>query len=416
MTVEAPDTITGALDVGVPVAWLLLEDIGGTDEPILVGTWTPSTSPRAVSSSTVVVAVDGATIEVTVNSAQASIAALDTRLDTAEATLLTRAAAADLTAHTTATIVADAPLHGVLEHRWAADGWAPFSRHIVNQDGAQVFNLATSGDFGRITSTTADGNHREILVHEGMTAVDGELTAIIRGPSTYVSGNRPQGGLCLGYQLIDGFHVGYVVWYDIFAGNPRVWNLSGWRGNGGATLNQAAGGQYTAAVARDLRVLTVTRFLFGSWINEMVCLPSHLYGLTAGDTLTVDVDDNTFDATAVAVSTASNETGMVQYLEPDTLSAVSLKAAIGTAVRSDNHRRFFPMAIKARRIGTQISVKVWRAGADPEPADWQLQQTVATDADFPTLPSGELPFGLVVGHAHDGSYLDYSDFTFRRLA
>lgn len=319
--------------------------------------------------------------------------------------------------HARDTIAGPTQLHGVLEHRWAADGWTPFERKIINQDGGQVFTLSVAGDYGRVTGSVAgSGNHRELYVHEGMTAVDGELTAIIKGPSIYGTGNRPQGGLCLGYQLIGGAHCAYVVWYDIVASNPRVWNVSGWRGDGSPTLNQPAGGQYTADIARDLKVMSVMRFNFGAWINELTCVPLHLYGIAAGDAVTVDVDDNTFDATAVALSNAGRETGTLQYLEDLTTSSVAAKFASGTVQLADGHKRFFPLAVRARRVGTQIAIKVWRAMYDPEPRDWQLTQTVAPDADFPVLPSGDVPFGLVAGHAHDGSYLDVGDLTFRRLA
>lgn len=50
MTIEASATITGAFTAGAP--WLLLEELGGSDpEPVLVGTWTPSTSPAALQAS-----------------------------------------------------------------------------------------------------------------------------------------------------------------------------------------------------------------------------------------------------------------------------------------------------------------------------------------------------------------------------
>jgi hypothetical protein len=84
IVVEADATLTGTLDVGVPVAWQLLEEIDGTPEPILIGTWTPDDGPRAVTSTTVQVAVGAVTVTVTVSSAQASIAVLDARVDQAE--------------------------------------------------------------------------------------------------------------------------------------------------------------------------------------------------------------------------------------------------------------------------------------------------------------------------------------------
>lgn len=391
--IEATEAQTAA--VTSPAVWLLTETTGGATEDLLIGTWSPSTRPGTATSVTVPIVVDDIVVEVTVSSGTAA-----------------------LIAHNTATQVGSTQLHGVIEHRWATSGWTPFSRKIITQSGTQALTLSVSGDYGRITSASgsSDGDQREIYVHAGMTATAGELTAIIRGPSFYGTGNRPQGGLCLGYQLIDGFHCAFVVWYDIVVSNPRLWNLSGWRGNGGSTLNQATGGQHIGDLARDVNVISARRFNFGSWINELTCVPSHTYGIVAGDNVTVDIDDATFDATAVAVSNVGRETGTLQYVEDVTTSAVSVKFASGTVQLSDGHKRFFPLCVKARRIGAQVSIKVWRALHDPEPRDWQLHQTVTADADFPTLPSGEVPWGIVVGHPHSGSYLDYGDLLFRRLS
>lgn len=304
-------------------------------------------------------------------------------------------------------------------HSWAEDGWGLFDRKIVNQDGSQSFALSVSGNYGRVTGTVSgSGNQRELLVHQDTRWRDGEVTAVLKGPSTYVSTpstNRPQMGIVLRYQEIDGFHVGYVVWYDIFAGNPRVLNISGWRGNGGATLNQAAGAQYTAEIARDLRVYAVERIQFGSFFNGYYCQPYHLHGLTAGDSVTVDVGDDTYDATAEAALNPDREKGSFQLAEATTQSTDAYKTAKGTAILVDNHKRFFPYVLKARLIGNTVSVKAWRGQFEAEPADWQSVVTVATDADFPTLPTGLGRFGVVASHAHTSSYLEYGDIHFRRL-
>lgn len=301
-------------------------------------------------------------------------------------------------------------------HRWDREGWGAFDRKIINQDGSQSFARTVNGNYGRFTGSVAgSGNQREIYVHQDTRWSDAEVTAVLKGPSTYVSGNRPQMGIVLRYQEISDHHVAFVVWYDIFAGNPRVLNISGWRGNGGTTLNQAAGGSYTAEVSRDLRILAAQRFQFGDWLNELTCQPFHLHGLAVGDTVTVDCDDNTFDATAVSVAGVDREKGTLQYVEDSTLSTVANKIANGPVTISNNHQRFFPYVLKARLVGNTISVKAWRGRYDSEPADWQTVVTVATDADFPTLPSGLGYFGIVGAHAHDDSYAEYGDIHFRRL-
>src|SRR5690606_27523823 len=191
-------------------------------------------------------------------------------------------------------------------------------------------------------------------------------------------------------------------------------NMSAWRGNGSATLNQAAGGQYSAEVARDLRVLGVRRFEFlGSYISEYACEPHHLHGLASGDTVTVDLtSDDTFDAAAATVSNPDREKGTFQ-LASTAEEVVAYKAADGKVEIDDQARRFFPYAIKARLVGTELSVKTWRGRYEAEPADWQARVTVATDTDFPELPDGPGLWGVVVGHAHSGSYGEFGDITFR---
>jgi hypothetical protein len=66
MTIVVTDQETGALALGVAVDWQLLEDIDGTDEPTMVGTWTPSNDPQVLTTQTVQVTQGGATVEVVV--------------------------------------------------------------------------------------------------------------------------------------------------------------------------------------------------------------------------------------------------------------------------------------------------------------------------------------------------------------
>lgn len=75
MTVVATDTQTGALTTGEPYDWRLLETIDGTPEPIMVGTWSPDAGPNAISSTTLTVTAAEVDVDVTVNSAQASLVA-----------------------------------------------------------------------------------------------------------------------------------------------------------------------------------------------------------------------------------------------------------------------------------------------------------------------------------------------------
>ncbi|MGH6690502.1 MAG: hypothetical protein ACREF4_07475 [Gammaproteobacteria bacterium] len=65
--ITVTDTQTAAHAEGTSVDWLLLEDIGGTDEPVMIGTWTASNRPAATASQALQVVTGGATtVDVTV--------------------------------------------------------------------------------------------------------------------------------------------------------------------------------------------------------------------------------------------------------------------------------------------------------------------------------------------------------------
>jgi hypothetical protein len=72
MTVEATDVQTAALTAAAD--WVLLENIGGTNEPIMVGTWAPSDDASAVSSASVNVTQGASEVEVSVNGATVTTA------------------------------------------------------------------------------------------------------------------------------------------------------------------------------------------------------------------------------------------------------------------------------------------------------------------------------------------------------
>lgn len=308
----------------------------------------------------------------------------------------------------------------VIEHRWERAGWAPFRRHVVNQHDDQAFTLDVDGDDGLVTGTVAGpGNQRELYVHRatrGWSA--GEVTALIGRPSTYSTAgevNRPQAGVVLGYERIHGDHVAYVVWYDVFVGNPDVWNISAWRGDGGPDLGQAAGGQHIASLRRDLRILQVERFSFQGWINTYIVQPYHLHDLATGDLVNVDAGDDTFDESGVAVANADPAMGVVQVFDPSDPGAVPLATAGGAVRPAEGHKRWFPCWIKARRVERTVSMKAWRT-TEPEPAGWQATVTIRPNDDVPELPSDRAGgFGLMGAHAHAGSSVRFGPVTFRRL-
>ena len=67
------DPAATALPEGVPVAWQLLEDRGSGPEPIMVGEWTPSNAPQAVTTGTFQVVLGTATVQIQVTSALGAV-------------------------------------------------------------------------------------------------------------------------------------------------------------------------------------------------------------------------------------------------------------------------------------------------------------------------------------------------------
>lgn len=79
MTVEATTTQTGS--VSVPTAWSLLETIDGVAQPIIVGTWAPSTLAATNNAAVQVVTEPNVTVDVTVTSGTAGLIAHEREMD-----------------------------------------------------------------------------------------------------------------------------------------------------------------------------------------------------------------------------------------------------------------------------------------------------------------------------------------------
>lgn len=468
MTIEAPDTITAALEVGVPVPWLLLEDIDGTDEPILVGTWTPSDSPRATSSSSVSVTVGGATVEVTVNSAQASVAALDARLDTAEGEIDALQAAdvvldgrldaveagaisldsrldvaeADIDAIQALDVTQNARLdaaeahaaessgggaHGLVVHRWAVDGWTPFSeRFVVTADGAQANTLSVAGRRGRVTASAAtNGNFREWFLHEATAWADGEISGILYPPSNWDTGppiNRPQHGfVCRAQEVSPGTWRAFVVWLDMAFGTSGML-ANTWQADG-VTLTQGTQnpGDFTGPslnlVRRQLHIRYARRinaFDVAQYWAQADARSPDMWGLVNGDLVNIaSMGDTSFNRTGVAADNVSTTTKLFQVA--DTTANDNIDAIAGGTVDFVSLRKqMFPRHMAVMLEGDELHAKHWRP-EEPEP-DWGDGTHVATltPPSAPALPEGPGLWGVLAGHVHSSSWLEYGDLTFRR--
>lgn len=417
MTVEATDTQTGALTTGVPVEWQLLEDIDGTDEPILIGTWTPSDDPRAVSSTTLQVTVGSATVEVSVSSAQASIAALDARVTTAEADIgQLQTDVADLQ-----TDVGELET-AVVEHSWARDGWDPFTTVVATADGDQQFVATVEAGRGRVTGTEpGDGNHRVFYLHPGTDWERARITAVWWGPSTWEDSptNRPQIGFVFGAQETSpGRWVALVCWYNIVAAlDPSGLVINGWDVDGtDLTLGDGGGAGGLINVNRTGVVLRAEHLSFGAELSVMRVAPSWAAIIDEGTPVTVEeMADSEYDVADADVSQAAPAD--INVTVPlDAAPTIPIDQIAGGIMTPASPWIATPYVVCAERDGPTIRVTQWAYGAArPEPGDtYRWDEVTVTQGAMSAFPTGPGLHGLMIGHCHDGSWAEVGDIRFER--
>jgi hypothetical protein len=398
MTVEVTDTQTAA--VTEAAEWLLTEDVGGTPEPIMVGTWAPSDAAAARSQQSVTV---------TQGAVQVDVAAL---------------VSVGLTSHVNAP---STEAHGVVVHSWRKDGWTPFDQFTISVDRSTTNTVSVNEDRGRITSAGTDGSFREIRAHEDTNWEDSEIVSLWWSPSVMDTGTAtPQMGHVHRFKEISpGVWSGYVVTNNITFSAYSTWNQNIWQTNlTTLTLGSNGGNKvFTDALNRQLGVQAVSRFTgFGLWFNDYRVVPNHLWGLAAGDVVSADVGDATFDETNLAVNAVNTIVGNVQLNENTVAQqvAVAQKFETGT-ITPQSHRRWFPSWVKTQLRGTVLRVKVWRY-MEPEP-DWGQASNVVTfdtagagnPAPNATAPTGSGLCGVVGAHLRNSAYMEYGDMTFRKL-
>lgn len=404
MTITATDAQTTA--VTQTAAFRLTETTGGLSDDVIIGRWSPDDHSSTSS-----------TVAVTVTESSASVAVT----------------------------VSSAPASPEVVHDWDVDGWDTWSTQLVNNGSAGGTvadqSLSVVAGRGRITNTFTDGNLRVAYEREGTDWENSEVLALWHGASVFDSGTAtPQmGQFHRGYVDADGRWRAVVVTNNIFLTDVNVVNQNVWNhdptqtgqdqldlGTNGGSITLSAG-----ALARTLQVRAVARINFGGWINQYVCEPRHLYGMVAGQNVTVDVTDATFDqSTAAAVASVDTATGTVALTESDTLSAVSMKFEQGVITPTTaGARRWWPYWVRSQLVDAILRVKVWRY-LDPEP-DWADTNYVVTQ-DFTLtvgvgngvagtpepdarMPEGVGRCGLIGAHIKNSAYMEYGHFSARQL-
>lgn len=387
MTIEASAAQTLAVDN--PAQWLLTETTAGASDDILIGTWKPSTQPGTPTGLAVTVAAGAGAVVVDV----------------------------------TVPVSTRAP--ETIVHRFATDGWAPFTtRFVVTADGAQAFTPSVVNRRGRVTASAAtNGNKREWFLHGGVNWADLEMSGTIFAPSNWDSSpaiNRPQPGFVLRAQEVTpGTWRAWVVWLDIAFGTSGMLATT-WQGDG-VTLTQGtqAGGDFTAPSLNLVRRQSVVRYaqrLDAFDVAQYRVFPEprtpDMWGLVNGDLVTVAgmVDTSLNRSSVAAANVTTNFFQLVDVVANNNIDTV----AGGTVDFVSLLKSHFPRRLAVVLEGTDLYAKHWRP-EEPEP-DWGDATHVArlTPPSAPALPTGPGLAGVLCGHAHDSSWLEYGDLTFRR--
>lgn len=415
ITVVADDVITGALTT--PVDWLLLEDIDGTDEPALIGLWTPSDSPRAVDGATVKVTEGAATVTVNPASAQASVVALDEQLNAHEALNI-------------------GDVHGVVEHNWGRHTWADFQVIVRTPDPDADWERTVEDGKGVVTAVQPSGGDglRTVAARSGTSWVDAEIRSLILPPSKWTGANTQMGHSHRLREISPGVHEAINIWTSIvFGGDYGTLHIAAVRNDGiNPTLQSDTAndtGSEAASIDRRSAVRAHTRFSFGSDFNVYRITPNRglLDTLAAGDVVTIaDLDDSTFNETDIALdSTPDRLAEQVRVIDPSESTPVDWTDDFGghiTPSGTSAQKRWAPFYMATRVVGgssssVPVEIKRWRKG-EPEPGwdDARVRRVdVVPNANVPAMPLGPGLHGVLDAHLHDDTSQYWGDLHFRRL-
>lgn len=320
-------------------------------------------------------------------------------------------------------------------HDWTRDGWGPFDEVTITKDGAQHFDTSVSGGRGILAGPgVGDGNHRVAYLRRGTVWTDGEVRSLIYGPTTPNWDNNSQQGHMHRVRYLNATEwEGIAVWTSVvFGGDYSFLHAGGVRfaAEGSPTTLKIGGGPPTAFgyddsiyIERRIQVAVGRRSALGP--NRYIrCSPYHLYGMQNGDHVTITgMDDSSFNETDVVVSNVNRETGYFEV--PDGGLLATDTDGNGVVVPADGvyrQKRWAPFWLATRVVGgttssITIQGKRWKP-EEPEP-DWgdvRVQtDTIAANADVPTLPVDEGFHGLWAAHLHDGAAIGWGAAEFKRI-
>lgn len=330
--------------------------------------------------------------------------------------------------HAAADIAGPGGVHGRIEHSWARDGWAPFDVVPATVDGAQVFTPSVVNGRGRITSAagSAAGNHRVWYLHPDTEWPRARITATWWGPSTWTGvPNRPQMGFVFGAQEVDDHWVALVCWYNIFLANdPSGLLVNGWDIDGASVTQGDGSGAGTpvgvGTLANVNRQGVVVKASHVSFINELSVMrvtPPWAAIIPTGTPIVVaDMEDADYDIASGTVASSAPADINVTAILPGGAPTSPADNIAGGLMTPGVPFNATPYNVSAERISeSQVRVTQWAYGSpDPDPGDNRAATATVTQGSMTAFPTGAGLHGLLVGHAHSGSYAEFGDVLFEQ--
>jgi hypothetical protein len=293
---------------------------------------------------------------------------------------------------------------------WDSNSWTPFTHYTITQDTGQTFTLSVVNNKGRVTNSAGSPNFltnaRHWYADSTFSATDSEITTLQWGEAgaygntvgVYQQGNIHR------VQNSAGSTKGFIAWEDVTFGQPHIINVGLWQADGTTLILNSTNTNFTATGL--LKYVQVTNSVRSSNVVTLTVPQGH--GIVAGDSLGVDLTDNTFDGPAFVVTSVTPTT--IVYSQ----TASGASGATGTCY-SVNH--IFPYWVKTRLVGNTLSVKVWSYGdAESDWGDPARAFSWTWSSGTITPPSGAGLTGIYAGHIGNGRFVDFGYTAFTKLS
>ena len=295
---------------------------------------------------------------------------------------------------------------------WDTATFNAFSDWTITADGVTATRSVVNRK-ARVTNTNTPTssltNMRHWYVDESFPATNSEVTTLFWGEDGKF-GNTAGGfqpGNVHRAQNNAGTVKGFIAWPDIVFGQPYVINIGLWEGTGSSLTLGSTNTNFTATGL--INTLVVTNSSRTSMVVTLTVPASH--GVVAGDSLNVDLTDNTFDTLGVIVSSVTPTT--ITYTQTGT-SQPDTSGATGTCY-STNY--IYPFWMTTRLIDNTLHVKVWRYNqGESDWADSTRAFSWTYSAGTVTPTTGDGACGILAGHIGNTRFLEFGHTTFTKLS